>query len=366
MEITRLLLQAQKNGASDLHITPNNHPAMRISGDIVRLDEEVLTGDHIKEMLYSIMTENQRAEFERDFEIDFSIQFGEDMRFRVNAFNNISGPAAAFRNIPTKILTLEDLGMPDILKQLSRMNKGLILVTGPTGSGKSTTLAAMVDYINRKRAKHIITIEDPVEFVHTGQKSIINQRELGTSTTSFAKALKSALREDPDVILVGEMRDLETIQLALTAAETGHVVFGTLHTSSAAKTIDRIVDAFPPGDRSLILSMLSTSLEGVISQKLIKTKDGNGRVAALEILLGTSAVRNLIREGKLPQIFSLMQVGSKVGMRTMKDSVYSLLEKGVISMEAAKDALNIYDESSEDQSGSGAMEMKTPGKDGGF
>jgi twitching motility protein PilT len=290
--------------------------------------------------MYSVMTDSQRAEFEKELEIDFAIQFGDDLRFRVNAFTTMNGISSAFRSIPTKILSLDQLGTPDIFKKISSLHKGLILVTGPTGSGKSTTLAAMVDYINETYPRHILTIEDPVEFVHKNKKSLINQRELGVNTHSFGNALKSALREDPDVILVGELRDTETIELALTAAETGHLVMGTLHTNSAAKTVDRIVDAFPASDKSLIMSMLSTSLQAVIAQTLIKTKDGTGRVAAMEILLGTPAIRNLIREGKMPQIYSLMQVGSKVGMRTMKDSVYALLEKGVIDMEDARGALN--------------------------
>lgn len=344
MEITELLLHTQKNNASDLHLSPNNPPMMRIHGSIHGLKTDPLKSDEIKTMLYAIMTEAQRAEYEREMEVDFAIQFGADMRFRVNAFTQLNGPAAVFRVIPTKILTLEQLGAPAIVQKLSTLHKGMILVTGPTGSGKSTTLAAMVDYINTNMSKHILTIEDPVEFVHQSKRSLVNQRELNTNTKSFARALKSSLREDPDVILVGELRDLETISLALTAAETGHLVMGTLHTNSAAKTIDRIIDAFPANDKSLIMSMLSTSLEGVIAQSLIRTKDGKGRVAALEILLGTPAVRNLIREGKMPQIYSLMQVGSKVGMKTMKDSVYSLLEKGVIDMEAAKEVLNLHDD----------------------
>jgi len=344
MEITELLMHANKNNASDLHLSPNSPPLMRINGDIMSLKTDILNADDIKSVLYSIMTENQRAEFEKELEIDFAIQFGEDLRFRVNAFNTLKGPAAAFRSIPTKILTLEQLGTPDIIKKLSTLHKGLVLVTGPTGSGKSTTLAAMIDYINKNMSKHILTIEDPVEFVHKSMKSLVNHRELGKNTVSFARALKSALREDPDVILVGELRDLETIELALSAAETGHLVMGTLHTNSAAKTMDRIIDAFPAGDKSLIMSMLSTSIEGIIAQTLIKTKDGKGRVAALEILLGTPAIRNLIREGKMPQIYSLMQVGSKVGMRTMKDSVFGLYEKGLIDMPAAKAALNIKDD----------------------
>lgn len=342
MDITELLLNTKQNDASDLHLSAEQPPLMRINGDIARVDDNKLSADDVKNMLYSIMTERQRADYERDLELDFAIQLGDDLRFRVNVFNTINGAAAAFRTIPTEIKTLDELKMPGILKRMTNLRKGLILLTGPTGSGKSTTLAGMIDYINRNSARHVITIEDPIEFVHQSKKALVNQRELGTHTKSFSQALRSSLREDPDVILVGEMRDLETIQLALTAAETGHLVLGTLHTSSAAKTVDRIIDAFPAGDKALIMSMLSTSLEAVISQTLIKKKDGEGRVAALEILLGTPAVRNLIREGKLPQIYSLMQVGSKVGMRTMKDSVYGLYEKGVITMEDARSVLSLH------------------------
>lgn len=344
MEISELLIHTKKNNASDLHISSMHPPVMRIHGDMMPLKTEKLTPEDVKNLLFAVMTEGQRADYERDMEIDFAIQFGDDLRFRVNAFTTISGPAAVFRSIPTKILTLDDLGMPEILKKVSMLTKGLVLATGPTGSGKSTTLAAMLDYINEHTAKHILTIEDPVEFIHQSKRSLINQRELGSSTISFARALKSALREDPDVILVGELRDLETIQLALTAAETGHLVLGTLHTSSAAKTIDRIIDVFPGQDKALIRSMLSGSLEAVVAQRLLRTADGNGRVAGLEILLGTPAVRNLIREGRVPQIYSLLQIGTKLGMRTMKDSVYALLEKGVITAEAAKGALNLQDE----------------------
>ena len=260
MEITELLLFTQKNNGSDLHITSNSPPIIRIHGDMMPMKLPPLSADDIKNLIYSIMTEQQRADYERDFEIDFSISFSNNMRFRVNAFNTISGPAAVFRDIPTKILTLDQLGAPEILKKLTKLHKGLILVTGPTGSGKSTTLAAMVDLINSDQPRHILTVEDPVEFVHQSKQSLINQREVGASTKSFARALKSALREDPDVILVGEMRDLETIQLAITAAETGHLVMGTLHTNSAPKTIDRIIDVFPADNQEMIRAMLSESL----------------------------------------------------------------------------------------------------------
>ncbi|MCH2546096.1 MAG: type IV pilus twitching motility protein PilT [Alphaproteobacteria bacterium] len=339
MEITELLLFTQKNNGSDLHITSNSPPIIRIHGDMMPMKLPPLSADDIKNLIYSIMTEQQRADYERDFEIDFSISFSNNMRFRVNAFNTISGPAAVFRDIPTKILTLDQLGAPEILKKLTKLHKGLILVTGPTGSGKSTTLAAMVDLINSDQPRHILTVEDPVEFVHQSKQSLINQREVGASTKSFARALKSALREDPDVILVGEMRDLETIQLAITAAETGHLVMGTLHTNSAPKTIDRIIDVFPADNQEMIRAMLSESLQAVITQTLLKKADGTGRVAAHEILLATPAIRNLIREAKTPQIASLMQIGSRVGMCTLKDAVYKLVEENVITKADAKSAI---------------------------
>jgi twitching motility protein PilT len=285
------------------------------------------------------MTEQQRAEYERDYEIDFAISFGKDLRFRVNAFNTLNGSAAVLRSIPNRIITLEELGAPEILKKLCNLHKGLLLITGPTGSGKSTTLAAMINHINTNDAKHIITIEDPVEFIHASKKSLINQREVGKNTRSFSKALRSALREDPDVILVGELRDIETIQLALTAAETGHLVMGTLHTNSAPKTIDRIIDVFPAGDKEMVRAMLSISLEAVVTQTLLKNRDG-GRVAAHEIMLGTPAVRNLIREARISQLYSLIQMGGKIGMSTMKDSIYGLLNQNIISEETARSALS--------------------------
>jgi twitching motility protein PilT len=339
MEINDLLTATHKNKASDLHISSRNPPIMRVNGDVLPLDMPSLNSDEVKRMLYSIMTEQQRSDYERDLELDFSISFANDMRFRVNTFNTIYGAAAVFRTIPTKILSLEALGTPEVLKRLCHLHKGLILVTGPTGSGKSTTLAAMVDYINSNFNKHILTVEDPVEFVHTPKRSLINQREVGSSTKSFAKALKSALREDPDVILVGELRDLETIQLAMTAAETGHLVMGTLHTSSAAKTIDRIIDVFPSDDKEMVRAMLSVSLEAVIAQTLVKRTDGKGRVAAHEIMLGTPAIRNLIREAKVPQITSMIQMGSKVGMTLMRDSMNRLYENGDISAETLREML---------------------------
>ncbi len=336
MDITELLMFAQKNKASDLHLSTGNPPLLRINGDMVPMKMDALKADMVKQLLYAILTEQQRTDYERDLEIDFAITFGDDMRFRVNAFNTVAGPAAVLRNIPTKILSLEELKAPEILKQLVEKPKGLILVTGPTGSGKSTTMAGMIDYINRTTAKHILTIEDPVEFIHTSKKSLINHREVGASTKSFSRALKSALREDPDIILVGEMRDLETIQLALTAAETGHLVMGTLHTNSAPKTIDRIIDVFPADEKEMVRAMLSVSLEAVITQTLLKRADGDGRVAAHEIMVGTPAVRNLIRENKIPQLTSMIQTGSKAGMILLKESIMNLLNQNIISSAEAR------------------------------
>ena len=338
MDLTDLLIYTQKNKASDLHLSAGNPPLIRLQGDMTPLAAPSLTADVLKEMLHSIMTDQQRSDYERDYEIDFAISIGENYRFRVNAFNTLNGPAAVMRTIPTEVLSLEDLQAPEIFKKLAQLHKGLVLVTGPTGSGKSTTLAAMVNYINSEFSKHIITIEDPVEFVHYSKKSLINQREVGKNTRSFSRALKSALREDPDVILVGELRDLETIQLALTAAETGHLVLGTLHTSSAPKTIDRIIDVFPANEKEMVRAMLSVSLEAIIAQTLLK-KIGGGRIATHEILLGTGAVRNLIREGRIPQIYSLMQISSKIGMCIMKDSIHQLVEQGIVAPEIALSAL---------------------------
>jgi len=339
MEISELLIATYKNKASDLHISTKNPPLMRVNGDMLPLDMPPLSAEDVKRILYSIMTEHQRSDYEKELELDFSISISSEMRFRVNTFNTIYGAAAVFRTIPTKILSLDALGTPDVLKRLCHLHKGLILITGPTGSGKSTTLAAMVDYINQNFNKHILTIEDPVEFVHTSRRSLVNQREVGGSTRSFAKALKSSLREDPDVILVGELRDLETIQLAMTAAETGHLVMGTLHTSSAAKTIDRIIDVFPSDDKEMVRAMLSVSLEAIIAQTLVKRADGKGRIAAHEIMLGTAAIRNLIREAKIPQITSMIQMGSKQGMILMRDSLNKLYEDGEISAETLREML---------------------------
>jgi twitching motility protein PilT len=339
MDITELLVFAKKNKSSDLHLSTGNPPVLRVHGEMMPMKMEPLEASQVKELLYSVMSEMQRSDYERNLELDFALSLGNDMRFRINAFNTNNGPAAVFRSIPTEILSLDQLKAPAILKELSMRSKGLILVTGPTGSGKSTTLAAMVDYINQNTAKHILTIEDPIEFVHRSKRSLINQREIGSSTKTFPSALKSALREDPDVILVGEMRDLETIQLAMTAAETGHLVLGTLHTNSAPKTVDRIIDVFPANDKEMIRAMLSVSLEAAITQTLMRRADGTGRVAAHEILMATPPIRNLIRENKIPQIASMMQTGSKVGMCTMKDAVQNLLDSGQITTDEARKVL---------------------------
>lgn len=336
MDIYKLLKFTKDHGASDLHLISNHPPTLRINGDISPLGVAPLSANELLKMLYSIMTENQRVQYEENLELDFAVHFGDSGRFRVNAFNTINGPAAVLRDIPTKILTIDQLNMPPIIKDLCNTPKGLILVTGPTGSGKSTTLAAMVNEINKNHNKHILTIEDPVEFVHQSNRSIVNQREVGSHTKSFANALKSALREDPDVILVGELRDIETISLALTAAETGHLVLGTLHTSSASKTIDRIIDVFSEGDKPMARTMIASSLEAVITQLLLKKSDKKGRVAAHEILIANSAIRNLIRDNKIPQIQSMMQVNSKRGMKIMQDTISDLLDDEIITKEEAK------------------------------
>lgn len=351
MDTAALISKFHETGASDIHLSAGNPPILRISGDMTRLDLPELSADDVLDFLHSIMTPKQQEEFKETWDLDFAFVFPEGGRFRVNAFNTLRGPATVLRGIPTKVRSLAEMGVPDAIVNLTSLHKGLILVTGPTGSGKSTTMSGIINHLNQHHAKHILTIEDPVEFVHTPQKSLINQREVGAQTASFARALKSSLREDPDVILLGEMRDLETIQLAITAAETGHLVIGTLHTSSAAQTIDRIIDVFPSEDKPMIRTMLSNSLEAVVSQRLIKRK-GGGRVAAYEILLATSAIRNLIREGKIAQIFSVMQVSSRLGMRVMKESVAALLKEGVISPESAKEALNVTD-SAETAAGGG-------------
>lgn len=339
MDLTQLLAFTMQNKASDLHLSAGNPPVIRVHGIMKRIKAEALSSDDIRTMLYSVMTEDQRSEFEKNMELDFAIALGEKARFRVNGFTSRLGSCAVFRTIPTEVPTMEQLDLPPVIRRFSELEKGIILVTGPTGSGKSTTLASMINHINLHSPLHILTIEDPVEFFHTSKKSLVNHREVGTDTQSFARALKSALREDPDVILVGEMRDHETISLALTAAETGHLVFATLHSSSAAKTIDRLIDVFPTGDKEMVRAMLASSLQGVVAQTLLKRADGSGRVGAYEILVGTNAVRNLIRENQIPQMYSMMQTGSRYGMVTMEEAVTNLLESGIIDKEEARSAL---------------------------
>lgn len=335
MDVTELLGFGVEQGASDCHLSAGEPPMIRIDGDLKKLDYPPLSREEAHALVYDIMNDVQRKNFEEFHECDFSFELGQVARFRVNVFMQRKGEGAVFRTIPTKILTLEELGMPPILKQFCEKEKGLILVTGPTGSGKSTTLAAMIDYLNTTFEGHILTVEDPIEFVHPSKKCLVNQRELGPHTLSFSNALRAALREDPDVILVGEMRDLETIQLALTAAETGHIVFGTLHTSSAPKTVDRIIDVFPPVQQAQIRAQFAESVEAVITQTLLKKK-GGGRVAALEILTGTTAVRNLIREGKIHQIPGTMQVSQKDGMQTMDMALTNLVTRGLVTREEAQ------------------------------
>jgi twitching motility protein PilT len=340
MDITELLAFSAKQGASDLHLSADMPPMIRVDGDVRRINLPALDHKEVHSLVYEIMNDKQRKDFEEFLETDFSFEVPGVARFRVNAFNHNRGAGAVFRTIPSKILSMDDLGMGQIFKELAMTPRGIVLVTGPTGSGKSTTLAAMVDYINDTKYDHILTVEDPIEFVHESKKSLVNQREVHRDTLGFNEALRSALREDPDVILVGEMRDLETIRLALSAAETGHVVFGTLHTSSAAKTIDRIVDVFPAEEKSMVRSMLSESLQGVISQTLLK-KNGGGRIAAHEIMIGTPAIRNLIRESKIAQMYSAIQTGSSLGMQTMDQCLQDLLGKGLISREVARNTAKI-------------------------
>jgi len=334
MNLSELLAFAVKNRASDIHISAGLPPLIRIDGEIRRIKVDALASNVVHDMIYDIMLDSQRKEFEERLEADFAFEIPNVARFRVNAYNQGRGPAAAFRTIPTEVLSLEDINAPPIFRTLSEKQRGLVLVTGPTGSGKSTTLAAMVDYVNHTKKGHILTIEDPIEFVHQSHNCLINQREVGRHTQSFNNALRSALREDPDVVLVGEMRDVETISLALTAAETGHLVFGTLHTSSAAKTIDRIIDVFPAGEKEMVRAMLSESLEGVIAQRLLKKPEG-GRVAAYEIMIGTPAIRNLIREAKVPQIYGMIQTGREAGMVTMDQSLDDLVSRDLVTRETA-------------------------------
>jgi twitching motility protein PilT len=336
VDISDLLAFSVKNKASDLHLSAGMPPMIRVHGDVRKINVPAMDHSQVHDMVYDIMNDGQRKVYEETLECDFSFEIPNLARFRVNAFNHNRGSGAVFRTIPTKILTLEDLNCPPIFKEIANTPRGIVLVTGPTGSGKSTTLAAMVDYINENEMGHILTVEDPIEFVHISKKCLINQREVGPHTLSFQNALRSALREDPDVILVGEMRDLETIRLALSAAETGHLVFGTLHTSSAAKTIDRIVDVFPAAEKEMVRSMLSESLRAVISQTLCKTKDEQGRVAAHEIMIGTPAIRNLIRENKVAQMYSAIQTGQNIGMQTLDQNLQDLVRRNVISANEAR------------------------------
>lgn len=334
MDIADLLAFGVKNGASDLHLSSGLPPMIRVDGDIRRINVPVLEHKEVHGLIYDIMNDKQRKDYEEFLETDFSFEIPGLARFRVNAFNQDRGAAGVFRTIPSTVLSLEDLGAPPIFKEITQQARGIVLVTGPTGSGKSTTLAAMIDHLNESKYEHILTIEDPIEFVHQSKKSLVNQREVHRDTHGFNEALRSALREDPDIILVGELRDLETIRLALTAAETGHLVFATLHTSSAPKTIDRIIDVFPAAEKSMVRSMLSESLRAVIAQVLLK-KNGGGRVAAHEIMIGTPAIRNLIREDKVAQMYSSIQTGSSIGMQTLDQNLQDMVRKGVVSRQEA-------------------------------
>ena len=336
MDISELLAFVVKNKASDLHLSAGLPPMIRVHGDVRRINLPPLEHKDVHAMVYDIMNDGQRKFYEENLECDFSFEIPNLARFRVNAFNQNRGAGGVFRTIPSKVLSLEDLKAPKVFGDIANQPRGVVLVTGPTGSGKSTTLAAMVNHLNENEYGHILTVEDPIEFVHESKKCLMNQREVGPHTLSFANALRSALREDPDIILVGEMRDLETIRLAMTAAETGHLVFGTLHTSSAAKTIDRIIDVFPAEEKEMMRAMLSESLRAVISQTLLKTKDGNSRVAAHEIMVGTPAIRNLIREGKVAQMYSAIQTGAQLGMQTLDQNLMDLVKRNVVSKEEAR------------------------------
>jgi twitching motility protein PilT len=341
MDISELLAFVVKNKASDLHLSAGLPPMIRVHGDVRRINLPAMDHSEVHGMVYDIMNDAQRKHYEENLECDFSFAIPNLARFRVNAFVQNRGAGAVMRTIPSKILSLEELGAPKSFAEIANQPRGIVLVTGPTGSGKSTTLAAMVNTINEEEYGHILTVEDPIEFVHESKKCLINQREVGPHTLSFNNALRSALREDPDVILVGELRDLETIRLALTAAETGHLVFGTLHTSSAAKTIDRIVDVFPAAEKDMVRSMLSESIRAVISQTLLKTKDGQGRVAAHEIMIGTPAIRNLIRENKIAQMYSSIQTGQQFGMQTLDQNLQDLVRRNIVAPgEARNKAMN--------------------------
>ena len=341
MDITQLLAFAVKNKASDLHLSAGLPPMIRVHGDVRRINIDALDHKQVHDMVYDIMNDMQRKQYEETLECDFSFEIQGLARFRVNAFNQQRGAGGVFRTIPSKILTLEQINAPQIFGDLALRPRGLILVTGPTGSGKSTTLAAMINHLNETEYGHVLTVEDPIEFVHESKKCLVNQREVGPHTLSFNNALRAALREDPDAILVGELRDLETIRLAITAAETGHLVFGTLHTSSAAKTIDRIVDVFPAAEKDMVRAMISESLVAVISQTLCKMKDGKGRVAAHEILLGTPAVRNLIRENKIAQMYSAIQTSQGIGMQTLDQNLTDLVRRNIITPAEARSKAKI-------------------------
>ncbi len=336
MDITELLAFSAKQGASDLHLSSGLPPMIRVDGDVRRINLPAMEHKQVHALIYDIMNDKQRKDYEEFLETDFSFEVPGVARFRVNAFNQNRGAAAVFRTIPSKVLSMEDLGLGEVFRSIADVPRGLVLVTGPTGSGKSTTLAAMMDYLNSTKYQHILTVEDPIEFVHESKKCLINQREVHRDTHGFNEALRSALREDPDIILVGELRDLVTIRLALTVVVTGHLVFGTLHTTSAAKTIDRVVDVFPGEEKSMVRSMLSESLQAVISQTLLK-KIGGGRVAAHEIMLGTPAIRNLIREDKVAQMYSAIQTGGSLGMQTLDSCLKGLLAKGLISRDSARE-----------------------------
>jgi twitching motility protein PilT len=336
MDISELLAFVVKNNASDLHLSAGLPPMIRVHGDIRRINLPPMEHKDVHGMVYDIMNDGQRKFYEENMECDFSFAIPNLARFRVNAFVHNRGAGAVMRTIPSKVLSLEDLKCPPIFKEIAKYPRGIVLVTGPTGSGKSTTLAAMVNDINENDYGHILTVEDPIEFVHESKKCLVNQREVGPHTLSFANALRSALREDPDIILVGEMRDLETIRLAMTAAETGHLVFGTLHTSSAAKTVDRIIDVFPAAEKEMMRAMLSESMRAVISQTLLKTKDGSGRVAAHEIMIGTPAIRNLIRENKVAQMYSSIQTGQALGMQTMDQCLQDMVRRNIVAIAEAR------------------------------
>ncbi|MDQ7089743.1 MAG: type IV pilus twitching motility protein PilT [Methylococcales bacterium] len=335
MDITELLTFMVKNKSSDMHLSAGLPPMIRVDGDIRRINIPDLEHKEVHALIYDIMNDKQRKGYEEFLEVDFSFELPGLARFRVNAYNQNRGAGAVIRCIPSEILSLDQLNAPQFFRDVTQHKRGMVLVTGPTGSGKSTTLAAMVDHINRTRYEHILTVEDPIEFVHKSKKSLINQREVHRDTLGFQEALRSALRQDPDIILVGEMRDLETIELAMSAAETGHLVFGTLHTTSAAKTVDRIIDVFPAAEKEMIRSMLSESLQAVVSQNLCR-KIGGGRVAVHEIMVGTPAIRNLIREAKVAQMYSAIQTGRKDGMKTLDQDLQEKVEQGLVSKEEAR------------------------------